>query len=252
MGNYDDEQNADYEDEAHTLTYGCIMAPNRCTKRFLNISDTLIALFVVTPLVIGQWYGSWEFMNNHAEYFPIVPTFLFGLSYHLLMVWSRHRVHEKVKTPHQRQLSLARRIARYIFTKAYIYFFSIATLMVFRAIFLFCEPYGKLNHLNRPHQSPIIRDLHVFNKRCLAFVDIGYVPSISIFVVSAAALVCFKSLRNIIGPPFVIVTDCKEISFAFPTRYKSHVSTLTILFYLPPKTCKTVALCWCQVFCFWI
>lgn len=50
------------EDELHAITYSCIMAPNRCTKRFLHLSDTFIALVIVTPLVVGHWYGTWEFM----------------------------------------------------------------------------------------------------------------------------------------------------------------------------------------------
>lgn len=57
MDNYDDDQNVDNydEDEVHTLTYSCIMAPNRCTKRCLNISDSIIAIAIVTPLVVGHW-----------------------------------------------------------------------------------------------------------------------------------------------------------------------------------------------------
>lgn len=42
-------------------------------------------------------------------------------------------------------------------------------------------------------------------------------------VVSVTALVSLKSIRNIIAPPVVIVTDCKEVSFAFPTRFRSHL-----------------------------
>lgn len=132
------------EDEVHAITYNCIMAPNRCTKRFLHLSDTFIALVIVTPLVVGHWYGTWEFMNNHMEYFPAIPTILFGICYQLLMVLSRHHVHERVKTPpHRRERTIMQKIGRYMFTKLFIYVFSIAGIMVFRAIFLLCEPYGK-------------------------------------------------------------------------------------------------------------
>lgn len=41
----------------------------------------------------------------------------------------------------------------------------------------------------------------------------------------AVILVCLKSVRNIAAPPTVIALDSKEMSFAFPTRFKSEVSS---------------------------
>lgn len=130
------------EDEPHTLTYSCIMAPNRCTKRLLNISDTVISLVIVTPLVVGYWFGTWAFMDNHAEYFPPVPTLIFGSVWNLMVVLSRHHVHEKMKTPEKAEKTLFGRIYKYVFTKLFIYTFGIAGIMVFRAIFVLLTPYG--------------------------------------------------------------------------------------------------------------
>lgn len=138
----------DYDNEAHTLTYSCIMAPDRCTKRFLNISDTFIALVIVTPLVVAYWYGTWVFMDNHMEYFPPIPTFAFGVIWNTLIVLVRHHVHERMKTTNQQEKTLVQRIFRYLFTKLFIYTFSIAGIMVFRAIFVLCDPYGKLSNRN--------------------------------------------------------------------------------------------------------
>lgn len=140
---YEDEDG----DEVHAITYSCIMAPNRCTKRFLYLSDTFIAIVVVTPLVVGHWYGTWEFMDNHVEYFPPIPTMLFGIFYHLLVVLSRHHVHEKVKTPHLREKTIMQKIGQYMFTKLFIYVFSIFCIMFFRGVFVLCSPYGKDLHL---------------------------------------------------------------------------------------------------------
>lgn len=131
-----------FEDESHTLTYSCIVAPKRCTKRLLNISDTLIALIIVTPLVVAYWYGTWVFMDRNAEYFPPVPTLIFGSVWHLMVVLSRHHVHEKMKTPENEEKTIFNRTYKYIFTKLFIYTFSINCIMVFRAIFLLCAPYG--------------------------------------------------------------------------------------------------------------
>lgn len=45
------------------------------------------------------------------------------------------------------------------------------------------------------------------------------------FIIGGALLICFKSVRNTLSPPFVIVRDSKELAFIFPTRFKSDVST---------------------------
>lgn len=141
----EDEYDDDVDDQAHTLTYSCIMAPNRCTKRFLNISDTIIALVIVTPLVVTYWYGTWALMENNAEYFPALPTLVFGLLWNLLLVLLRHQLHEQVKTQKQIEKTWIQRCARYFTIKLFIYTFSVSCIMVFRAIFVLCDPYGELN-----------------------------------------------------------------------------------------------------------
>lgn len=131
-----------YEDEAHTLTYSCIMAPNRCTKRLLNMSDTVISLTIVTPLVVIYWSGTWNFMDRHPEYFPALPTFLFGMTWHLLVVLSRQHVHEKMKTPEKVEKNWWHRITKFLFMKIFIYTFSINGIMAFRAGWALTAPYG--------------------------------------------------------------------------------------------------------------
>lgn len=138
-----DEYDVDADDEVHTLTYSCIMAPNRCTKRFLNISDTIIALTIVSPLVVAYWWGTWTFMNNNADYFPVLPTFVLGLLWNLLLVLLRHHMHKKVKTQKPREKNLIQRCTRYLFVKFFIYTFSISCVMVFRAIFEIMDAYGE-------------------------------------------------------------------------------------------------------------
>lgn len=133
----------EYDDEAHTLTYSFIMKPNRCTKRFLNISDTFIALVIVTPLVVAYWYGTWVFMDDNADFFQPIPTFAVGVTCNMFIVLLRHYVHERMKTTNQQEKTLAQRIFRYLFTKLFIYTFSISGIMVFRAIFVVCSPYGE-------------------------------------------------------------------------------------------------------------
>lgn len=126
--------------QQHTLTY----IPSRCRKHLLNICDTLLSLTVVTPLVVTYWYGTWAFMDQHPNYFPPIPTLLFGSVWHLMVVLSRHHVYDKVKTPEKEVKNVFGSISKYIFTRLFIYSFSINGIMAFRAIFLLCAPYGKI------------------------------------------------------------------------------------------------------------
>lgn len=199
--------------QPHTLSY----KPSRCTKRLLNISDTLLSLTVVTPLVVTYWYGTWVFMDQYPNYFPPLPTLLLGSVWHLMVVLSRHHVYGKVKTPAKEVRTVFGRICRYIFTKLFIYSFSINGIMAFRAIFLLCAPYGKIEFL-----CDFFRNSSIFSLNFFLTSDGSVMRSLCLLFLSGIPLILFKSVRNIVASPMVIVTDSTEISFTFPTRFKSH------------------------------
>lgn len=69
------------------------------------------------------------------------------------------------------------------------------------------------------------------NKNSWSILDVAFLPATFMMLISVAALVSLKSIRNIIAPPVVIVTDCKEVSFDFPTRFKSHLVSNILIFY---------------------
>lgn len=47
---------------------------------------------------------------------------------------------------------------------------------------------------------------------------------LAVTTICTAALVGLKSVRNLLVPPTVIVTDSKEFVFNFPTRFRTEVS----------------------------
>lgn len=132
------------EDEPNVLTYSCFESPNRCTKRLLHLSDIIISLTIITHLVIAYWFGTWAFIDNHPEHFPIITTLLFGAFLHLLVVLTRYHVHDQVKRPEHKQKTLARSIWSFLFTKFYIYVFSISGILVWRAVWAISGQYGKI------------------------------------------------------------------------------------------------------------
>lgn len=50
-------------------------------------------------------------------------------------------------------------------------------------------------------------------------------PAIFVAVICLVLLIVMRSVRNLIAPPIVIVTDQKEFAFDFPTRFRVDVST---------------------------
>lgn len=44
----------------------------------LSLVDILLAIFVVTPLVVFAWRGSWGLMDIYPDYFPLLACFLVG------------------------------------------------------------------------------------------------------------------------------------------------------------------------------
>lgn len=108
--------------------------PNRCTKRILHACDKFVTLFVVAPLVVAHWYGTWQFMDRNAEYFPLVPSLLLGVLWHLTASVARNDIHEKLKSNSQRTL-------RFWIVKIYLYIFSIACIMQWRSMFALMNIY---------------------------------------------------------------------------------------------------------------
>lgn len=135
-----------FEDEPNTLNCSCFISPNRCTKRLLHLSDIIVSSTIITPLVIAYWFGTWGFIDNHPEYFPIITTLLFGAFLHLLLVLTRYHVHDQIKRPEHKDKTLTRSIWSFLFTKFYIYVFSIACILVWRAIWAISGEYGKTSN----------------------------------------------------------------------------------------------------------
>lgn len=130
--------------DPNTIVLSIILPPGRCTKRFLNVSDTIISLFLISPLVVAHWRGTWVFMDHHKEYFPPWHTFIFGAFLHLTLVLLRELLHDKLsmgKTDQQHRCTFKQTIIKYICTKVYLYIFSVGCIMNWRGGWAMMEMY---------------------------------------------------------------------------------------------------------------
>jgi len=66
-------------------------------------------------------------------------------------------------------------------------------------------------------------DMHCGRTYQLALFSVG---------LGAACLARLKSIRNLSGPPFMLVPDLKDTIFNFPTRYRTSVSYILTLIFL--------------------
>lgn len=62
-----------------TKSEEALKRPKRRKKqKLLSTLDILISVFVVTPLVVACWRGTWQLMDVYADYFPPWESFLIG------------------------------------------------------------------------------------------------------------------------------------------------------------------------------
>lgn len=139
---------------------------DRCTKRILHACDKFVTLFVVAPLVVTHWYGTWQFMDRNPEYFPPVPALLVGVLWHLIASVARNDIHEKLK-PTEGSTATSQRTLRFLIVKFYLYIFSIACIMQWRSMFVLMNIYvGKATCVGRIGQT--FKDIFVLRDGDLA------------------------------------------------------------------------------------
>lgn len=117
---------------------------SRRTKRLLHLGDTFLTLFVITPLAVTHWRGTWVFMDHQEENFPAWHCFLIGGVLHTAFALLRQFLHQEFAKPSDGVKSMRRTIVRHIVTKVYTYIFSIGCIMHWRGGWaVFTEYYGK-------------------------------------------------------------------------------------------------------------
>lgn len=127
--------------DPNTVVYHIILPPGRSTKRFLNLSDTFISLFIVSPLVVAHWHGTWVFMDHNPAYFPPWYMFILGALLHLILVMLRGLMHDKLSMSPKGERTLKQKIIKYICVKVYLYVFSVSCILNWRGGWSMMEIY---------------------------------------------------------------------------------------------------------------
>lgn len=114
----------------HSLSVFASSEPPRWKKRLLNASDTFLSLFVISPLVISHWRGTWDFMNQFPRIFPGMNCMIFGAIIHCGLALLREPLHSKYNAFNRQQnKSLSKTLNLYVVKKVYTYVFSMGCIM---------------------------------------------------------------------------------------------------------------------------
>lgn len=160
--------------------------------------DSVLAVFLIGPLVIGFWRGTWGLMNIYEKHHPnALPTWeslFFSVGILLTFTIIRDPLVDLFK---EKKDGLIDRIKSQLFRKFYTYSFAVVCIMHWRAAWVLGDMF-----LKEP------RDTGVFTGCC------------------AVILVAVRCFRNCVAPPLIVVLDDEDVTFSFPTRFRKKVSYL--------------------------
>ncbi|XP_055712054.1 uncharacterized protein LOC129807072 isoform X1 [Phlebotomus papatasi] len=178
--------------------------PDKCTKRLLNFGDTLLSWFLISPLAIAHWRGTWDYMDQRPDKFPAWYCFILGGILHTAFALLREPLHDEFSPPSNGNKSLKRTIRRIIVTKLYTYIFSVGSIMHWRGGWAMMEL----------HLGP------------------GVWPAVIVSFITLIPLLFLRSLRNSLAPPYIILLDSKDVAFTFPTRFRVEGARQPLLYVL--------------------
>lgn len=166
---------------------------SRCGfKRHIPTLSLVVTTVFVTPLVIGQWRGTWML----AEYyrFPWWACFLTGTLLHFLFALLKDILQDYFSRT--KNGCVTSPVILFVVSRTYTWVFGVACIFHWRGTWMMLDEYS--------------------GRR------IGAVIAVSL--VSLAMLSIMKTLRNISTSPFSIDVDGLEPGFAFPTMFRTSVS----------------------------
>lgn len=181
-------------------------------KMILSTLDILISLFVVTPLVVACWRGTWQLMDIYADYFPPWESFLIGTTIHIVIAMSQDSFHEILNRKYSTWIL---NIWAFFLMKLYTILFNAVTNMSWRGSWIIIDEYFGI----------ILTET--------GKTEVGEVKgAVAFFTVCFLIMFFMKSLRNLNSPPFELCLDYGDDMFLFPNMFRVKVSDKILLYIL--------------------
>ncbi|XP_068632849.1 uncharacterized protein fusl isoform X1 [Battus philenor] len=176
---------------------------NRCDQ--LSYGDAMFATFLVAPLVVGVWRSTWGIMDIHKQLFPYAQIYLLGIIIHICFALLRSYLLSR-STAASSENSRIQWLKERVLSRIYTYIFSLSCIMHWRGGWgLFDAVVAMIvSDENDIHRPVLIAALTVLFYVCMLFL---------------------RSARNILAPPYFVVTDGKEPTYEFTTRFRKRMQS---------------------------
>ncbi|CAG4949358.1 unnamed protein product [Colias eurytheme] len=179
-----------------------IEPPVSCTCKEVGFGagDAIFASAVVTPLVVGVWRGIWGVMDLHPRMFPHAETYLLGMLIHACLSVAKTRLFARSANAWS-EGGAGRWLRERLLTCCYTCVFILACIIHWRGGWGLIDSF--VDVLVPDCDDPL-----------RPVVIAGYVVT---FYIMTTLL---RSTRNLLAPPYFLVTDGKEATYMFQTRFR--------------------------------
>lgn len=176
------------------------------SKQHLHLSDSIISMFIIGPLIGSYWRGTWILMDTYSDFFPYFPSYLITSLVLIGLYLMRENGINFFKFINKfGQIAFyIQRMLRIMYTS----FFALISVMNWRAAFGIYDTYFNV----------IFNDIGIV----LYSENVRYILIIG--GISFTALILLKCMRNLIYLPYTIVMDDEKTTYNFPTRFRINVS----------------------------
>jgi len=183
-----------YTSVLNTIRPGSSNVGQKCLRDCLKFcTEAIVSTALVTPLVVGQWRGTWMLLEYYR--IPWWMCFLTGSILHFIFALLKDFLQDYFNKKKQEYLSVL-----FLVSRVYTWVFGIGCASHWRGGWMMLEEYLRI--------------------------ETGSV--IAVTLLSLALLSVTKTLRNINNSPFNISVDGLEPGFTFPTMFRTSVSTSTL------------------------
>ncbi|XP_030746648.1 uncharacterized protein LOC115875359 isoform X2 [Sitophilus oryzae] len=178
-------------------------------KAFLSTLDIFISLFIVTPLVVACWRGTWQLMDIYAYYFPPWESFVVGTIIHIFIGITQESFHEVLNRKHKNGII---NFSAIFLMKLYTVVLNIVTNLHWRGAWIIIDEYFGIV-MTETGETKVARPFE-------AFLFFGFCFTVMFFM---------KCLRNLNSPPFEICMDYGDDMFLFPNMFKVNITIIIAL-----------------------
>ncbi|XP_063822761.1 uncharacterized protein LOC135072683 [Ostrinia nubilalis] len=184
-----------------------------CNELHYGAWDAVFSAFVVAPLVVSVWRGTWGLMELHASYFPYAQIYLLGIVIHISFALVRSALLSRSVGAWREDHRAGRWLRERALSRVYTYIFILSNIMHWRGGWglLDAAIAAILPDDNDPHRPVLTAAFTI------------------LFYLCAATL---RSSRNLLASPYFLFTDGKEATYIFTTRFKNTSSRETALYVL--------------------